>query len=322
VLVVEIILGFLLCYALHWFVGYYFATRAVVTLHIGDPNSIWKGPIPWLMGIFGTYVYTLPFAFFLVFLFRAIWSKLTSRVILAAGFGGMTLAFVLGSWQLLVFSLGIGIIVLLGFFLYNIAMKNNYYVFGYRLFFMVLGWFAFFHAFRVDFKHLADFFSYFTIQSNLFIILWFTFAVLSIFSEKIGEFIHKPFIRSGLLVYITVTMIVFFALLFKQNVGLDFITTYVLHLIIPVGYIVDWFLDKPQIKIKLKTALGWLIYPIIFCIYSLIRGKIVGWYPYWFLSPIRAGSFEHVEIAIVGLACFFFLIIMLVYSVHNKLART
>ncbi len=193
----------------------------------------------------------------------------------------------------------------------------------YRIIFAILGWYAFFHAFRVDFNHLVDFFSYFTIQSNLFIILWFTFAVLSIFSEKIGTFIHKPFIRSGILVYITVTMTVFFALLFgPAKNGLDFITIYVLHLIIPVGYIIDWFLDKPQIKIKLKTALSWLIYPILFCIYSLIRGKIVGWYPYWFLSPIRAGSFEHVEIAIGGLACFFFLVIMLVYSAHNKLART
>ncbi len=61
-------LGFLLCYILHWYLGYYFASRAVVTFQIGVPGSLWKGPIPMILGIIGTYFYTLPFAFFLAFL--------------------------------------------------------------------------------------------------------------------------------------------------------------------------------------------------------------------------------------------------------------
>lgn len=47
-------------------VGDFFATRAVVMLHIGAPDTIWKGPIPMMMGIFGPLVYGIPFAMLLI----------------------------------------------------------------------------------------------------------------------------------------------------------------------------------------------------------------------------------------------------------------
>ncbi|NQT30565.1 MAG: Pr6Pr family membrane protein [Candidatus Saganbacteria bacterium] len=200
-------------------------------------------------------------------------------------------------------------------------MKKINLLFLYRLLFVVVGWGAFFHSFFVDFGHLVDFFSYFTIQSNLLIICWFTLAVLTNSQSRLGSFIRRPAVRGALTLYITVTMIVFFAILFKPNLGLDFITSYVLHLIIPLSYIIDWFIDRPRHKIKITTALCWLIYPIIFCIYSLIRGKFVGWYPYFFLSPIRMGSYERVDVMIAGLTVFFVVIMLIVYYLNNKLVQ-
>lgn len=187
----------------------------------------------------------------------------------------------------------------------------------YRLIFAIIGWSAFLYSFFSDFNHLVDFFSYFTIQSNLLVILWFT---LAIFVDH-KSFIFRPFVRSGLLVYITVTMIVFFTLLFKSNVGLNFVSTYVLHLIMPLAYIIDWFMDRPGEKIKLKTSMLWLVYPIIYCIYTLIRGRIVGWYPYYFLSPIRMGSYEGVELMVAGLTGFFVVMTLLVYYLHNRFTK-
>jgi len=185
----------------------------------------------------------------------------------------------------------------------------------YRIIFAIVGWAAFLYSFFSDFSHPVDFFSYFTIQSNLLIICWFTLSLLS----GCRSFIFRPAIRSGLLVYITATMIVFFVLLFNSSVGLNFITSYVLHLIIPLGYIVDWLIDRPREKIKLKTAFSWLIYPMVYCVYTFIRGGIVGWYPYYFLSPVKMESYGRVEVAVLGLAGFFIVIILSVYYGHNKL---
>jgi len=142
----------------------------------------------------------------------------------------------------------------------------------YRAIFATIGWCALIYSLALDFKSPVDFFSYFTIQSNLLLVIWFTLAVF--LSRQ--RFVFRPFVRSGLLVYITVTMIVFFTLLFRSSVGLNFVSSYVLHLIMPLSYIIDWFLDRPKVKIGLKAAMSWLIYPIIYCIYTLIRGSIVG----------------------------------------------
>jgi uncharacterized RDD family membrane protein YckC len=48
--------------------GRWFAERAVVTLSIGSPDTFWRGPVPMVLGIFGTFVYVLPFSLLLVLL--------------------------------------------------------------------------------------------------------------------------------------------------------------------------------------------------------------------------------------------------------------
>jgi hypothetical protein len=32
-----------------------------------------------------------------------------------------------------------------------------------------------------------------------------------------------------------------------------------------------------------------LVYPVVYVAYSLIRGRLVGWYPYPFLNPATSG---------------------------------
>ncbi len=58
----------LLALALGHTAGAFFAKRAVATLHIYDPDSLWKGPIPMVMGILGEVVYLLPLSCVLVLL--------------------------------------------------------------------------------------------------------------------------------------------------------------------------------------------------------------------------------------------------------------
>jgi len=53
---------------LAWSVGVFFARRAVVTLRIGEPNTLWKGPLPLMLGVVGEVVYLLPFTLLLVWI--------------------------------------------------------------------------------------------------------------------------------------------------------------------------------------------------------------------------------------------------------------
>lgn len=125
----DVIMGLSLCYILHWHLGHYLASRSVVTFHIGQPGTLWKGLIPWILGLFGTYFYTLPFALFLIFLPEAIWGRSFGKMLLrlpavsnhlwprfflkTTMFWGMTLALVVGSWELMVSSIVVGSIILL-----------------------------------------------------------------------------------------------------------------------------------------------------------------------------------------------------------------
>ena len=48
--------------------GPFFASRAVITLRIDDPESLWKGPIPMVLGIVGEVAYLLPLTLTLILL--------------------------------------------------------------------------------------------------------------------------------------------------------------------------------------------------------------------------------------------------------------
>ncbi len=41
----------------------------------------------------------------------------------------------------------------------------------------------------------------------------------------------------------------------------------------------------------MRGALPWLSFPVAYIAYTLIRGAIVDWYPYFFVNPHRAGGY-------------------------------
>jgi hypothetical protein len=119
-------------------VGLFFARRAVVTLHIGDPHSLWKGPLPFILGAIGEIVYLMPFIFLLVWTVDPLTGATIGKRVLrlrvrgtdgqpasnarrwwrsamqTAGFWGLTLALLVGSWQLVIVATIAGAIVLAG----------------------------------------------------------------------------------------------------------------------------------------------------------------------------------------------------------------
>ena len=165
---------------------------------------------------------------------------------------------------------------------------------------------------------MPNYLSFFTIESNVLAIAWFS---ASCYIQDTKNIIYNPIIRGAILNYMIVTMIVFFALLTGQFSNINFINSYGLHLIMPIAYILDWFIKKPKSKIETKSAFYWLIYPIIYLAYALIRGRITNWYPYLFLTP-ENGSYLNVAKYSVGLLIFFMLIILIIYFLNNKLAKS
>ncbi len=72
----------------------------------------------------------------------------------------------------------------------------------------------------------------------------------------------------------------------------------VLHYVMPIVVVLDWLLDLPKTRVTFRRGLIWIVFPITYVVYSLIRGGIVGWYPYPFLNP---GPHGYAPVAITSL---------------------
>jgi hypothetical protein len=64
----------------------------------------------------------------------------------------------------------------------------------------------------------------------------------------------------------------------------------VVHVIMPLVMVFDWLTAPPRDPIRWPAALRWLIFPLLWLAYTLVRGAIVGWYPYPFLDVPRLGA--------------------------------
>jgi hypothetical protein len=119
----------------------------------------------------------------------------------------------------------------------------------------------------------------------------------------------------------TTTGIVFAALLSGLPDDLDLTEPWVnvvLHQLMPIVVVLDWLISPPHNRLTVRKALVWLIYPLAYCAYSLIRGPIVDWYPYPFLDPDETGGYLGVAAYAVGIAVLFVGIIWFVVTVGNK----
>jgi len=135
-----------------------------------------------------------------------------------------------------------------------------------------------------------NFFSYFTVESNLFAI---AMLLLSASAFAPGLPRHPwAMLRGAATLYMVTTGIVF-AVLLAGLEGAEFTAVpwdnIVLHYLMPLAVAVDWIVDLPAHHLTFRHAAVWLVFPLAYVVYSLIRGHFVGWYPYPFLNPSAHG---------------------------------
>lgn len=138
---------------------------------------------------------------------------------------------------------------------------------------------------------VINFFSFFTIESNILAAL-----VLLIvgFGALAGAKAYRTFafIRGAATLYMVITGIVFALLLAGLEQRLQVTVPWiniVLHYIMPIVMLVDWLLFPPKFAFTFRQTLLWLIFPLLYLVYSLVRGPLVGWYPYPFLDASQIG---------------------------------
>jgi len=135
----------------------------------------------------------------------------------------------------------------------------------------------------------GNFFSFFTIQTNLFAIAMLVLVVIVRPPERMILF---DTLRGAVTLYIAITGVVFALLLAGLQESLDTHIAWVdltVHKLIPAVLVADWLLDPPRHRLSFRIGVSWLTYPLVYLVYTLIRGASVGWYPYPFLDVSHHG---------------------------------
>jgi hypothetical protein len=181
---------------------------------------------------------------------------------------------------------------------------NKKLLVGYKLLFGLLGFSAIVTeiatiAARGRFNP-ANFFSYFTIESNVLVA---AVLLVSAIATAWGKNAKLNGLRGATTVYILVVGLGFSVLLAGlENTEFTAVPwdNVVLHYIMPIAMLADFMLDRPSRQLRFAPALLWLGFPVAYAAYSLVRGAIAGWYPYPFLDPAVRG-YAAVFVTIGGL---------------------
>lgn len=150
----------------------------------------------------------------------------------------------------------------------------------------------------------GNFFSFFTIQSNILAAAMLVAAALVRRPER-GALFDAT--RGAVTLYITITGVVFALLLSGQQEELDTHigwVNFVVHTLIPVVLVLDWLIEPARNRLPLWVAGAWLGYPAVWFAYTLARGAAVDWYPYPFVDVAEHGYARVLANAVVLVVAF------------------
>jgi hypothetical protein len=99
-----------------------------------------------------------------------------------------------------------------------------------------------------------------------------------------------------------------------------------LHYCTPIGMFLNWLLFEEKSRYQWIHSIYWLFYPFIYLIFSLIRGVLDGFYPYWFINPVLSypegtGSYGNMLMFAVGLSVLFLILGILMIAIDKLLGR-
>lgn len=167
----------------------------------------------------------------------------------------------------------------------------------------------------------ANFFSFFTIQSNLLGVVALFALVLVPRARRTSLFDGA---RTAVVLYMAITGVVFALLLSGLQEELQTTVSwvdFVVHKLMPVVLVADWLLDPPRHRLPRVAVLAWLAYPLTWLAYTLVRGEAEGWYPYPFVDVTKLG-YDGVLVRSVALAAGFALAGAGLLWLGNRRART
>lgn len=163
---------------------------------------------------------------------------------------------------------------------------------------------------------VVNYFSYFTIESNLFAAAALVCAGLWALTRRTEEPLWVAVLMAAATTFMAITGLVYNLLLRGLVPAAYPWANEVLHLIGPLFLVVDLFVAPPRRRLQWRAVGAIIAFPIVWAAYTLIRGEHVvsprtgdpWWYPYPFLNHHLQGGYTVVVAYVIGIAAAFTLV--------------
>ena len=111
-------------------------------------------------------------------------------------------------------------------------------------------------------------------------------------NTSIGEFFSRPAVKTAIAVYVAILGLAN-AIQLGNNQwspqGLEKFAHITLHFVVPALYVTYWFIFVPKGELNWKNPFYWIVYPVVYTVYILVRGAVTNDYPYEFTDVNRSG---------------------------------
>lgn len=167
-----------------------------------------------------------------------------------------------------------------------------------------------------------NFFAYLTIQSNI------AFALLSIIAGFVALRRDEDPLwlttARALVISWTITAGLAFSIIVWQA-GLRGIpitvpwSDVVLHYVLPAFAVVSWLIGPGRREASWRVVPFVLLYPVVWGVFTIWRGRIIGWYPYYFLDPRQVSGLGEMALSCaLALSIFAVVAAALVLLSHHR----
>lgn len=169
---------------------------------------------------------------------------------------------------------------------------------------------------------IIRFFSYFTILTNLLVVLYFT-SKISFFKKSHLSKLSNNGNLTAFTAFILVVGLVYQIILRGtwKPIGFQIIIDELLHSIIPIFVLLYWWKYTTKNDLIFKNIKIWLWYPIAYFLYIIVRGHFSSFYPYPFVNVTELG-YSQVFINTALVSMFFLLILAVLIFIGNKTRKS
>jgi len=171
---------------------------------------------------------------------------------------------------------------------------------------------------------LASFFSYFTVLTNILVFISLSVSLIGPASPA-GKWCARPGVVAGIAANIAFVGLAYHFLLRNawNPQGAQLLADLLLHYVIPILYVLYWWSSAATTVLRWTYPPLWSLYPAAYLAYSLVRGYLVGSYPYPFIDAAHIG-YARTMLNAVGLLIVFIalgLLIVALGRVRRRIGR-